>query len=137
MPHHDKPKGVSMAWLVATHGLLCLTALLMHLGRYPLHHSLYYWWMVPFDAAALLLVSPLYVTATTAPAGFCLNLIISGTETIALVFLGVLNLKASLPLETVSQSEITSALLVAARIPLGWYLSSARSGLTGQGGYVP
>jgi len=61
--------------------------------RYPLDRSLYYWWFAPLDLAAILLVTPLYLFASRARLGYCVNGLISGLEAIALVYFGLAQLE--------------------------------------------
>ncbi|MBT8338621.1 MAG: hypothetical protein HKP58_02980 [Desulfatitalea sp.] len=110
------------AWLTMTHLLLCLSVLPLHLARYPLTQSLYYWWVAPFDAVALLAATPLYLSAALAAWGFGLTLLVSATEAVALTYLGLLSITWPMTWQSPSVADLCSALTVAARIPVGWCL---------------
>lgn len=108
-------------WLIATHVLLCLSALLSHLSHYPPHHSLFYWWLAPLDLICLLIATPLYLVAARAAA--VLNLLITAMETIALFYLSVMSLATPMSLSAPTAVAAISASLVAARAPLGWAMA--------------
>lgn len=109
--------------LLATHVLLCISAFLAHLSEYPPWHSLFFWWLAPSDMACLVLTLPLYLMAVRM--GAVLNFLISGMETIALVYLAVMSLAIPLTLNSLFFSALCSAFAVAARVPLGWWIARA------------
>ena len=78
---------------VAAHLSACGVAFWLHMQHYPLGHSLYYWWFAPLDLAAILLVTPLYLFASRARLGYCVNGLISGLEALALVYFGLAQLE--------------------------------------------
>ena len=78
---------------VAAHLSTCGMAFWLHMQRYPLDRSLYYWWFAPLDLAAILLVTPLYLFASRARLGYGVNGLFSGLEAIALVYFGLAQLE--------------------------------------------
>lgn len=121
-----------MGVLTAVHLLLCGAALVVHLSRYPLEHSLYYWWFTPLDLAAILMVTPLYLAVRPARFGYCLNWLISGLETMALVYLGMALLNMAPASNAPVVTAWAGATLVAARIPVGWAIANCAPVVSGR-----
>lgn len=111
--------------VLASHLLLCLACLFINMARYPLGHSLYYWWFAPFDMAAILVVTPFYLCGRLARLGYCLNSLISLLEVTALVYLGATLFE--LPFMSNGSAFVAwlVAILVVLRIPIGWLIAGA------------
>lgn len=113
--------------MVLIHLSLCAACLYINATRYSLGHSLYYWWFSPFDIAAILLVTPLYMTSRLARLGYGISCMLSVLEVAALVFLGVTLVDAEAPFTSNLSSLVAwgVAVLVAVRIPIGWLVAAA------------
>lgn len=114
------------------HLSICTACLYVTATRYSLSHSFYYWWFAPFDAAAILLVTPLYTARHFARMGFCISCWISVLEAAALVFLGAALFDAEIPLPSNRSSLVPwgVAVLVAVRIPIGWLIAAPAAPIT-------
>ncbi len=99
--------------LPLVHAGLCLASFLVHWRLFPVGEGLYFWWLAPFDAAALL-AAPLFLSLATVGWGNLLNDVCGGFEIVALVYLGLLSL------DDAPAREFLLALPVAARVAVGW-----------------